>query len=65
MWLTQKRQNELYDALVARARQRLQRVLEPRSQASKLYPHLPTSNNSKPVEGKFQGWAHLSQQKEK
>ena len=67
MSLTQKRKDELYEALVERARQRLRELYEPPSLASRLYPHLPRSTApEQPKRGMFQGWSHLSrQQKEK
>jgi len=49
MWLTEKRREELYDELVQRARQRL-RSLEPRSQASRIYPHLSTDDQRREIE---------------
>jgi len=63
--LTEKRREELYDELVQRARQRLQRALEPRSAVSRMYPKLKSAADDQPKQGRFQGWSHLSQQKEK
>jgi hypothetical protein len=67
MALTQKRKDELYDALVERSRQRLQRAMEPRSAASRMYPKLKSElSDNQPKQGLFQGWSYLSrQQKEK
>jgi len=65
MWLTQKKQDELYDAAVDRARQRL-RSLEPRSIASRMYPNLKSVADEQPRIGLFMGWGHLNRsQKEK
>jgi hypothetical protein len=66
MAITRKKYEERYEELVRWQTKLVRGATEPKSLAEKMYPHLPTSNNSKPVEGKFQGWAHLSrQQKEK
>ena len=65
MALTEKRKDELYDALVERARQRLRGVFEQRSAASRMYPKLKSElADDQPKQCLFQGWAHLSKKGE-
>jgi hypothetical protein len=65
MGITPKKFEDRYEELVRWQTKLMRGMSEPKSAAQKLYPKLKSAADDQPKQGKFQGWAHLSQQKEK
>jgi len=65
MGITPKKFEDRYEELVRWQEKLMRGVTEPRTMASKIYPHLKSKADEDRPQGRFQGWSHLSQRKEK
>jgi hypothetical protein len=60
------KQEEAYEAMRQRLSRKVREMTEPRSMASKIYPHLKSKADEEQAKGRVQGWGHLgSQQRNK
>jgi hypothetical protein len=60
MSITPKKFEDRYSELVRWQTKLMRGVIEPKSPAQKMYPHLKSKANEDQPQGKFQGWSHLN-----